>query len=196
MAVEPDPALARHLVGRFHSERLSIINASFEDANLADASADLLVAATAFHWVAQGRGMAAIRRIMRPGGWVMLWWRLFFDRSKPDPFAEATSGLVPKLPAEFAEPGRPEFQLDSEHRSRDLTRLAGMVDVSSEIDPWDVVLNVEEVVALYASMAVIRRQPISQQHRILREIEKIAVQDFGGAVTRHFVTALYMGRKP
>src|SRR6202034_2925843 len=122
--VEPDSALARHVVDRCHSHRLSMINASFEDAKLADASADLLVAATAFHWVDQARGMAVIRRVVRPGGWVALWWTLFFDRSKPDPFAEATSALVPDVPAEFAESGRPEFQLDSVHRCRDLTRRA------------------------------------------------------------------------
>lgn len=43
VAVEPDPALVRHLADRFQSDRLSVINASFEDASLADASADLLV---------------------------------------------------------------------------------------------------------------------------------------------------------
>ena len=196
VAIEPDPSLARHLVNRFQSDGLSVINASFEEANLADASADLLVAATAFHWVDQARGMAVIRRVLRPGGWVALWWTLFFDRSKPDLFLEATGALFPKVPAEFAEPGRPEFQLDREHRCRDLAELAGVVDVSSEIDPWDVVLNSRELVALYASMAVIRRQPIAEQQRILRAIETTAIQDFGGAVTRHFVTALYMGRSP
>jgi SAM-dependent methyltransferase len=45
--------------------------ASFED--LADTGPfDLIVSATAFHWVDSGVGLAKAARLLRPGGWLAL----------------------------------------------------------------------------------------------------------------------------
>ena len=50
-AVEPGPALARHLLTEYPGERLEVTVSSFEDSVLPEAGADLVVAATSFHWV-------------------------------------------------------------------------------------------------------------------------------------------------
>jgi SAM-dependent methyltransferase len=195
-AVEPDPALGRHLRDTLVNDGLKIVNAPFEDSGLADDSADLVVAATSFHWVERDAGMRALRRLLRPGGHVALWWTLFFDHSRPDAFSEATKHLFCPVPAEFDEPGRPEFQLDVEHRCGDLMNLAGFVDVRAEVAHWDIRLPSQRVRDLYASMAVIRRLEPTEQRRILDELTRIADGKFGGLVDRPFVTALYTARKP
>src|SRR5438128_2121798 len=50
-AIEPGPALARHLLAQHGGEPLAVTVSSFEDVVLPDAAADLVVAATSFHWV-------------------------------------------------------------------------------------------------------------------------------------------------
>jgi len=196
VAVEPDVGLAAHLRDAFPHEDLVILGSPFEDADLPPGSADLVVAATSFHWVEREPGMRKIGVVLRPGGHAALWWTLFFDRSRPDPFAEATAQLLPWIPADFAEPGRPEFQLDAEQRCADLMNVAELVDVRAEIAHWGVTLTTQQLHDLYASMAVVRRRPPDEQASLLGELRRVADEDFSGVVHRPFVTVLYTGRRP
>lgn len=45
-----------------------------EDTGLPDAWVDFIVAGQAFHWFDQARAKKEFRRILRPGGWVVLIW--------------------------------------------------------------------------------------------------------------------------
>jgi SAM-dependent methyltransferase len=53
-----------------------------EETGLPDASADAVLAAQAFHWFAPGPALNEFRRILRPGGWVVLIWN---ERDESDP---------------------------------------------------------------------------------------------------------------
>ena len=74
-AVEPNApmraAAERQLGGRsgFHS-----VDASAESSGLPDASVDFVTAGQAFHWFDADAARAEFRRILRPGGWVVLIW--------------------------------------------------------------------------------------------------------------------------
>ena len=103
VAVEPEAALTRHVAETLDPAAATVIHRTFEDAPLADGTFDLVVAAMAFHWVDQERGLPRLHRLLRPGGWAALWWTLFGDPSRPDPFRDATrhglagcSGRAPK----------------------------------------------------------------------------------------------------
>ena len=68
-AVEPGPHLAVFLRGRFPDEpRLVVINERFEDAPLPDGIADLVFAATSFHWLDRDTRYAKTLELLRPGG--------------------------------------------------------------------------------------------------------------------------------
>lgn len=125
VAVEPDPSLAAYLGQVMVGHEVKILVASFEDAPIDIETFDLAVAATSFHWVDQEAGLKKLGRVIRPGGWIALWWTLFRDPSHPDPFSTAVEELLgPGTRGAFDEPGRPPFQLDFDHRQRDLTRWA------------------------------------------------------------------------
>ncbi|HEU0012218.1 MAG TPA: methyltransferase domain-containing protein [Longimicrobium sp.] len=75
LAVEPndemrgaaEESLAAH--PRFRS-----VAGTAEDTTLPDAGVDYVVAGQAFHWFDVPRARAEFRRILRPGGWVVLLW--------------------------------------------------------------------------------------------------------------------------
>ncbi len=197
VAVEPDPSMAAFLRQLTTGTDLQIVVAPFEEAQLCVASFDLAVAATSFHWVDQQPGMTKLARTVKPGGWVALWWTLFRDPRRPDPFGEAVEELLgPQTRGFFDEPGRPPFQLDEVHRRRDLIRWARLEDVQSRLIEWTCPLTPTQVRALYASMAAVIRRPESDQEVLLGAIEDLAVGRFGGRVERRFTTALYTGRRP
>ena len=88
VGLEPGPALAavaRDNLAEFDS--VEIRQATFEDAELAPASFDLVVSASAWHWVDQQIGPAKVARVLRPGGHLAVWWghgALADDRMRDD----------------------------------------------------------------------------------------------------------------
>jgi SAM-dependent methyltransferase len=194
-AVEPDSSMATFLKKSESSSSLEVVISSFEEAEIDLDGFDLAVAATSFHWVDQEVGLAKLGRALKPGGWAAVWWTLFRDPDQPDAFSQAVERILgPATRGAFDEPGRPPFQLDQAHRRRDMTRWAGLGDVTSQLISWTCALTPAQARALYASMATVIRRPPEEQRSILDGVERLAADISGGTVTRRFVTALYTGR--
>jgi SAM-dependent methyltransferase len=80
-------AAARRRLG---GPALSFQVSSFEDFAVADASFDLIVSGTAFHWVDPEVQFRKPARLLRPGGWLAL---LETGECYDDPFGAALQGL-------------------------------------------------------------------------------------------------------
>jgi SAM-dependent methyltransferase len=52
--------------------RLQVVNATAEATGLADASVEVVAAGRAFHWFDHARALPEFRRVLVPGGWVVL----------------------------------------------------------------------------------------------------------------------------
>jgi SAM-dependent methyltransferase len=196
VAVEPNPNLAMFLRAAFGPE-LQVLEAVFEEADVGDGEFDLAVAATSFHWVDQERGLPRLGRALRPGGAVAVWWTLFQDPTALDEFSLAAEQILgPRRLFAFEEPDRPPFQLDTEHRLRDLRQWGGLDDVQAEIIRTPTVLDAGQVRALYASVATVLQLGPDEQRSVLDELEALVRERFGGEIERLFVTALYTGRRP
>jgi SAM-dependent methyltransferase len=193
-AVEPDPGQVDHLRRSFPAQTLEVVGASFEAAPLADNAFDLACAAMSFHWVGQSLGVPKLARVLRPGGWAAVWWTLYRDGTRPDPFHESTRAIVdPALPA--AQEERP-FELDVDGWRNVLVGRGGLTDFEADIVRWTARLDAYQIRTLYGSTLTIRRRPPGEQQAVLDRLVEIATVDFGGVVERPFVTALYLARKP
>lgn len=194
VGVEPDAALAAYLRDLMAGTSAEVVDGAFEKVTLPEDHFDLAVAAMSFHWVDQARGLPKLGRIVRPGGWVALWWTLFGDPSRPDPFDEATRHLLEPPTVEAGK--QPRFELDESGWEHNLTRRAGLRDFNAELIRWTVRLDSEELRALYASMIRVRQRPARERRALLDKLVSIALTDFGGIVERPFVTSVYTARRP
>ena len=193
--VEPNAAMAEYLRQTLNHNSMRVVIGSFEEADLAENAFDLAVAATSFHWVDQRVGTEKLRRVLRPGGWVSIWWMLFEDPTRPDDFTKKAETLLGGSPSSILEPDRPPFQLDELARRSDLHR-AGFVDVNSELIHSEADMDASQLRALYATMAIILRRPKTEQTRVLDALELLMTEEYGGRVSRPFITALYTARNP
>lgn len=83
VAIEPHPAMAevaRRNLARFPRWRVDV--SGFEDwrQSRGEAPLDLVTSAQAWHWLRPGRRLEHARELLRPGGWLALWW----NRPAPD----------------------------------------------------------------------------------------------------------------
>ena len=190
VAVEPDPGFAAYLASCLPEVR--VIPTPFEDADVGDGF-DAVVAATSFHWLDQSTALGRVCRVLRPGGWASIWWTVFSDPNREDPLlAEATRLLGFEPGDQRAGTG---FQLDVDARCGDLRRAAGLVDVMAELIAWDLVMNADQVRALFASLITVRQLPDRERGRVLDTLSGLVRDRFDGANTRPMLTALYTGRR-
>jgi SAM-dependent methyltransferase len=198
VAIEPDAALAAYLNDAAEREGMKVQThvSSFEEARLPGESFALGVAATSFHWLDQAAGLRKARELLAPDGWWAMWWNVFNDPNRPDPFYEATTPLFRTLARSptAGERGRPQYALDSKARTGDLA-AAGFEDITAESIPWTISLDTAQVRDLYATFSPIARLAPGERRRILDELAAIAEESFGGRVERAFLTAVYTGRR-
>ncbi|HEV2372221.1 MAG TPA: class I SAM-dependent methyltransferase [Streptosporangiaceae bacterium] len=193
-AVEANEQMTSYLRANITAPGLEVITGAFEDARLPRGAFDLAVAATSFHWVSQPAGWDKLRQILRPGGWVAVWWMLFEDPASPDEFTRAAEQVLGGSP-NYTEPGRLPFQVDLPARQADLAD-AGFTEVQAELVHSAARLGAAQVRALYATLAIVLRRPAAEQAAALDGLEHLVAEEFGGHVERQFVTAVYLGRNP
>jgi SAM-dependent methyltransferase len=77
VGVEPNDAMRAAAESRLKSfAEFRSVKGTAEATTLEGASADFVTAAQAFHWFDAGRARAEFRRILKPGGWVVLVWNM------------------------------------------------------------------------------------------------------------------------
>lgn len=196
--VEPDKRfspLLRSIVKLYKAE-IHCIAASFEEAALPRRHYDLVAAATSFHWIQPSIGLAKVAEVLKPGGYVALWWHVFGDIGRDDPYHEATSTIL--QPLSSSPSGGPDtvpFALDTLARLRDFSSTGQFEQLEYTAYRWTLVLNTAQVGSLYATFSSISRLPEEQRKTILRQLMEVADRHFGGIVERNMVSPVYVARR-
>ena len=195
VAIEPDPRLAAFLRARL-GRKVEIRETTLEEVELED-DFDLAVAASSFHWVEEKPGLARLNAALRPGGAVALWWTVFGDATREDPFRTAVDPIMrdlPRSPSE-ADQGRPPFASDGGTRVAAL-EAAGFEETTAYRLEWTHTWDTAGIRALFGTFSPVLSLEPRPRVALLDEVARIADADFGGRVTKPVVTALYTARKP
>jgi len=202
--IEPDARLAEWLGAALPDPRLTLLATSFEEAELPGAGFDLGYAATSFHWLDMAPALAKVRWLLRPGGAWAMWWNVYMDPDRPDPFRDAVAPMMKALRSEApafrsdppeALPRGLAMALDAEARRAELA-AAGFTAIEHARLRWQTVLGPAGVRALFGSFSLMRDVAPERARAFLDRIEQIARHDFGGRVERACTTVLYTARKP
>lgn len=196
-AVEPGPALAERLRIRGAGRPLDVVVGSFESADLPAAYFDVVAAATSFHWVDPAIGLAKAAWHLRAGGWLALWWTIFGDPTRSDPFHDAIgpmlSDLAPQLRFDaFAE--RP-YALDVAARCSEIEATGLFDSPEHHLVAWEGHHDAVGVRRLFATYSPWLALPEPQRDATLDALERIAREDFGDVVNRPYQTSLFLARR-
>lgn len=196
-AVEPGADLAGVLRARAADRELTIVVDTFEDAALPESSFDLLISATAFHWVAPEVGFAKAGRLLRPGGWLALWWTVWGDPTRPDPLHERLlpifTAKAPHLLDEGSAPGK--YALDAPARIEEITSSEAFGPVEQHVIRWTGRHTAEETRALFGTFSPLLALDEPLRRELLADIHAIVDEQFDGIVERPYLTVLYRAQR-
>lgn len=197
VAVELGAAFVDRLRLKFAGRPLEVVHGAFERVALAPASADLVVAATAFHWIPADAGLDRAAAVLRPGGSLALWWTVFGDSTRPDPFHDALLPVLARVAPEVVEPAdaATPHALDVPARVGEIAATGRFDAVEHELIRWVGRHTSDELRALFASFSPWLALPPPRRAAALDALEALARDEFGGIVERPYVTAVYWARR-
>lgn len=103
-AVEPNREMRLIAEDNFGDNPLFFsVQGTAEVTNLDDSSMDFVTAGQAFHWFEKEKAKAEFKRILKPGGWCVLFWNI--RRKDVNEFAAEYEAFVDKCAAEYRGPG-------------------------------------------------------------------------------------------
>ena len=197
-ALEPDPRFAPLLqaIAAASQADVQLVHAAFEEAPLPTNHYDLVASATAFHWVDRASGLTKVASLLKPGGYVALWWNVFGDPERADAFHDATQRILQPLAVSPSDTRQyTPFALDIAARLGDFADTGQFEPPVYQFYPWTLVLNTAQVGALYGTFSGINRLSTEERQRILEQLMAVAEQQFGGTVERNMVSAIYVARR-
>jgi SAM-dependent methyltransferase len=196
--IEPDVRFApllQRLRGATEAD-MRVVHSAFEDADLPHQAFDLVAAATSFHWLDPHAALERIADVLKPGGFVALWWNVFQDLEREDPFHDATRSILADLA--ISPSGAPDalpFPLDRRAREADFARSGKFEVVAYAETRWTLVLDVPQLGRLYEGFSAIQRLPEAERVRLLRKLMEVARTQFGGRVERNMTSPIHLARR-
>lgn len=171
VAVEPVAAMRSQLARAVPG--VVVLDGTAESIPLDDASVDALTVAQAFHWFDTDRALPEIRRVLRPGGHLVLVWNV---RDETVDWVRQFTEVV--VARSGGRPYTPYHQLRSgEAMTADhveVVRTSGLFgDVRDELFPNPQVVTLDDVVARAASTSFVSALDAEPRQALLEEIREL-----------------------
>jgi SAM-dependent methyltransferase len=193
LAVEPGARLAAHLAHELGGQRLRVVVDVIENVRLVDSSIDLVVSATAFHWVHADVALPRLARALRPEGWLAVWWTEFGDVGRPTAFRHALDQLyLHYLPDERRPKARGPLNVES--WQDELSQGGWFTRPVVEQIRWENALTPESARRLFGSFPNVNELEPVRRQEFLDEIADL-VHDAGGVVYDPHITIAYLSRR-
>lgn len=194
-AVELGPNIAAFLAAKFAAEpRLTVQVGAFEEVDLPPASADMVVAATAYHWLDPAVRVATAHRLLRAAGVLAVIDTVQVDSPADRGYFAASQAIYDRyFPGE--EPGiapRPEQVRPA---------ALGELRASPLFDeprlwtwPWDQRYDTAAYINLVRSYSGTNRMPAGQREAFLADLAASIDREWDGYVVRPLVISLVAAR--
>ena len=177
--------------------KVSVLQADFDKVNLDPARYDLVLSATAFHWLDPATRFDKAHRLLKARGALALFWHLpvatDISRAFVDAVQRVYRDIAPELSRRYQPPPRPDELT---------TEFAELIPASGLFDGIEI--HKHYSASKYRAAAYIELLDTFSDHRALAPVQRQrlfgAVEDiihaeFSGEITRETVALLYLARR-
>jgi SAM-dependent methyltransferase len=176
---------------------VEIQTGNFEEMPLPEGAFDLLVSATAFHWLDPAVAYRKAARVLRPSGSIALFWNEHVHTDADPGFFRAAQEVYERESPEIWDDsyeGPPEPQ--------DLADRAGEIEDSGLFGPvvrssfrWDQAYDAEGYLRVLDTYSGHRTLGEETRARLYGGISRLIDDEYGGRVVKGYQTSLYVARK-
>lgn len=191
-AVELGSALARVMRECFAGNAaLEVVNADFMEWPGAEGAFDLVYSATAFHWLPQAEALAKVKRLLRPGGVLALFW----NHPAPGRSGEAAHAAVRAAYERNLGPSDKTGEFGEDRLDARVCQLrdAGFEDVKARLFHGQRHLSSYEYLDLMNTYSDHRALPDAVRAALRRDIAD-AIDQNGGVLNMYDTIDLYLAR--
>jgi SAM-dependent methyltransferase len=163
------------------------ISGSAEQTGLADGSVDLVAAGQSFHWFDRTRARSEFRRILKPGGWVVILWNNRLTDSTS--FLRAYEELLLRCGTDYA-------QIDHKNITEDVLReFFQPGEFRRKLLPNEQVFDFEGLKGRALSSSYVPGEGHAMHAAFMEELETIFKQhNHAGRIAFAYETQVYYGR--
>ena len=207
VGLEPGPNLAAAARANLAAHPdVEVRETTFEAAELAPTSFDLVVSASAWHWVDPDIGADKAATVLRPGGSLGLWWG-HGSLADPDTLADIRSvhePLAPELAAtRYGGPALDEGdRVDEWHGRRRRGEIARALsehpafgEVVEHPHPFETTYDARQFVRLLDTYSDYRLLDPDVRDELFAQIVEMLDERHGGQVTRRYSPTLFLARR-
>lgn len=187
-------AIARDKLSAF--PKTKVICADFETLSLPSGAYDLLLSATAFHWIDPEIRFRKARDLLKPNGALALFWHrpTLTDLGRPyhAPLQSVYGRVAPELARDFATPPHPDA-VRTEYQ--DLITACGLFgDLLARKHYVAMEYSAAAYRSLLGTFSDHRALDAGKRERLLSGIEAVINREFCGKIIRETVALLYLAR--
>jgi SAM-dependent methyltransferase len=184
--------LARQNLAVYPNVKISI--GTFEMWNNETASVDLVVSATAFHWIDPAVGYQKVARVLKPNGAIALFWNKHVQTDKSADFFQAVQTvyerIAPNLALKFSGLLHPDEIPTPVRDEIDRSGLFGTVTIRKY--KWDKAYEAADYINLLNTQSDIQILDNAIRDRLFESITELINTQFTGRITQEYLTILYL----
>ena len=186
-------AVARTKLADYPKAR--VLACSFEEWPPEEAAFDLVVSATAFHWVDHRVRYRKSARVLRPGGSLALVWHRADPEGSSEGFIEALEDVHRREAPELA-PERQPSRLDREPDKAGEIERSGFFERPEErAYRFGVAHDAESYLRLLGTYSAHRSLDEETRRRLFVAVGRLIDEEYGGRVIEGYRSELYVSRK-
>lgn len=177
--------------------RVEVRTGDFEETRLPAEAFDLVVSATAFHWLDPAVAYLKAARALRPTGSIALFWNEHVHTNADPGFFREAQGVyereAPEITDESYEgPPKPQDLLD---RTEEIASSGLFGPVVRRFFRWDQVYDAESYLRVLDTYSGHIDLDEATRRRLYRGIRRLIEDQYGGRVVKGYQTSLYVARK-
>ncbi len=187
-------AIAREKLSAYPAVQIDV--GRFEESHVESQSADLVVCASAFHWLLHAQALPKISTALRSGGLLALLWTSA-PEADDHPFARAArpiyQRLAPELLVERARESAPSRM--SRAVPGILLGAPDFIDFSHEEFRFTRTFSPQEYLGLLGTYSNYLTLPPATRDTLFAELRELLEREFGNQVVHEFRSALQFARR-